>query len=744
MKTKNEKAISMRIVAIMVISAFAVLLMAIPSVMGDPGTTYYVSTTGQEASVTCANPESVTAGTYWWTLINNGYSLSDGDTLTMKVDGGAEQTVTFNTAEFSDITKAKASEIAAVINSETTGLTAYVSPPGDQCSGEPNPKKVSIRSDNPSGSIQVTGGTANAADKLDFYTAVHSGNAGTSASPWRTIQYAVIMASSGDTIQVVAGTYYEAVNIVGKDHITVSGEDRDTTIIDGTGQHAIQSGRGSSLATYEICPSAPIFLQNSEYVTVQGFTIQKSEAWGVVYMNDADHCTITDNIVKRDCWMFSGSTDYTDHDLDARVHPGYGIYLFKNNEYNTISNNIVHGAPASETYGFEPLDHADRGIFGYKFNWNPVADQNDENEISNNEVYNFRVNIRVCRADNNVIRDNYIHHARDNSWGWNGAGIEIKSYGDSPTVNNRIYHNIIICSDVGGGNAYDDGTNTVWDDGTSKGNFWDDYTGVDADGDGIGDTVYGPIPTANTNDNYPIVLLGLMYTGVTIVPSSSDVVLEATLSDSTQTGISGVGINFYFDDGDVGSATTNTNGVASLNTGAKIAGVYEVRVSVGCLGLEDVGFVAVYDPSAGFVTGGGWINSPEGAYAANTELTGKAAFGFVSKYKKGQTTPTGNTEFQFKAGDLNFNSDSYEWLVIAGHKAMYKGTGTINGAGDYGFMLSAIDEKLTPSTDVDMFRIKIWDKTTGDIIYDNNMGNHLNDDLTTAIAGGQIVIHKAK
>ena len=60
------------------------------------------------------------------------------------------------------------------------------------------------------------------------------------------------------------------------------------------------------------------------------------------------------------------------------------------------------------------------------------------------------------------------------------------------------------------------------------------------------------------------------------------------------------------------------------------------------------------------------------------------------EYSKGQQTPTGNTEFQFKAGDLNFHSSDYGWLVIAGHKAMYKGTGTINGAGNYGFIVPTL------------------------------------------------------
>jgi PKD repeat protein len=179
------------------------------------------------------------------------------------------------------------------------------------------------------------------------------------------------------------------------------------------------------------------------------------------------------------------------------------------------------------------------------------------------------------------------------------------------------------------------------------------------------------------------------------------------------------------------------------------AGVYTVSLTItddnGDSGSAAYHYVVVYDPDGGFVTGGGWINSTAGAYTPDPALTGKANFGFVSKYKKGATTTTGETEFQFKVADLNFHSDSYDWLVIADHKAKYKGTGTINGTGNYGFMLSAIDEKLTPSTDVDLFRIKIWDKNSGDaIVYDNQMEAADDVDPTTAIGGGSIVIHQAK
>jgi len=178
------------------------------------------------------------------------------------------------------------------------------------------------------------------------------------------------------------------------------------------------------------------------------------------------------------------------------------------------------------------------------------------------------------------------------------------------------------------------------------------------------------------------------------------------------------------------------------------AGIYTITLTIeDDDGESDIKtldqYIVVYDPNGGFITGGGWINSPPGAYTQEPELTGRANFGFVSKYKKGRTSPTGNTEFQFKAGNLNFHSYNYEWLVITGSKAMFKGEGTINGAGNYGFKIYAIDEKLTQSTNDDLFRIKIWDKNNDDaVIYDNHIEDDESSTPTTVLSGGQIVIHK--
>ncbi len=151
--------------------------------------------------------------------------------------------------------------------------------------------------------------------------------------------------------------------------------------------------------------------------------------------------------------------------------------------------------------------------------------------------------------------------------------------------------------------------------------------------------------------------------------------------------------------------------------------------------------VVIYDPNGGFVTDGGWINSPAGAYVPNPSLTGKANFGFVSKYKPDATAPTGNTEFQFKAGNLNFSSTSYDWLVVAGAKAQYKGVGTINGSGSYRFMLTAIDGQINGGGGVDKFRIRIW-SDGGGLVYDNQMNDPDSADPMTVLGGGSIVIHK--
>ncbi|MCL4180026.1 MAG: PKD domain-containing protein [Verrucomicrobia bacterium] len=212
----------------------------------------------------------------------------------------------------------------------------------------------------------------------------------------------------------------------------------------------------------------------------------------------------------------------------------------------------------------------------------------------------------------------------------------------------------------------------------------------------------------------------------------------------------GAQVRFQWDDGSETLIEPETAGQAEASHIYSAPGVYGVTVEVtdseGDTRSGRFEYVVIYDPNGGFVTGGGWIQSPAGAYVFDATLAGKATFGFVSKYKKGQTVPTGETQFQFQAGDFKFHSTAYEWLVVSGAKAQYKGVGTVNGAGDYGFLLTATDGQLSGGGGIDKFRIKIWERTTGTLVYDNVMGEF--DDMDAAnpqaIGGGSIVIQRIK
>jgi K(+)-stimulated pyrophosphate-energized sodium pump len=174
-------------------------------------------------------------------------------------------------------------------------------------------------------------------------------------------------------------------------------------------------------------------------------------------------------------------------------------------------------------------------------------------------------------------------------------------------------------------------------------------------------------------------------------------------------------------------------------------GVYKLLVrgsdEMGNIASEKDTILVVYDPNGGFVTGDGWINSSPGAYTADPTLTGKAIFKFESKYPRNATAPAGQTEFVFSAAGMTFKSTGYDWLVVSGVRAQYTGTGTVNGTGKYGFMLTVVDDRTHGAGGFGKFRIKIWDKTTGRTIYDNNLGYPDSTTPTTVISGGNIDVH---
>jgi len=105
------------------------------------------------------------------------FSGAGSETLTIKVDGGAVQTVTFVDGDFAAPATGTAAEVVARINTDTTGCTAAV-----------DGTKVRITSDTvgTTSIIQVTGGTANAGI-LGFSTDANTGTAGTGYAVTATV-----------------------------------------------------------------------------------------------------------------------------------------------------------------------------------------------------------------------------------------------------------------------------------------------------------------------------------------------------------------------------------------------------------------------------------------------------------------------------------------------------------------------------------------------------------------------------
>jgi hypothetical protein len=195
--------------------------------------------------------------------------------------------------------------------------------------------------------------------------------------------------------------------------------------------------------------------------------------------------------------------------------------------------------------------------------------------------------------------------------------------------------------------------------------------------------------------------------------------LTATVSDATTGGSNIASAEYKIDAGAFapmaaanGSFNSATENITALVPPFSAPGVYTLCArgtdAVGNVGAAECIFLPVYDPNGGFVTGGGSVDSPAGADLANSAAAGPATFGFVSKYLPGASTPSGNVEFQFKAGNLNFRSSSMDWLVVTGQpRAIFRGSGRVNGTTECKFEVDAWDGSFEPGA-VDAFGLKIF------------------------------------
>lgn len=112
-----------------------------------------------------------------------------------------------------------------------------------------------------------------------------------------------------------------------------------------------------------------------------------------------------------------------------------------------------------------------------------------ENTISRNLIAHNDFGISISASFYNLVTENKILHNNIQ-----GMYVESRSYYNTIFLNNFTNNQQ---------NALDNGLYNNWDNG-SIGNYWDDYTSVDANDDGIGDTPYSIKGWGTSYDKFPI------------------------------------------------------------------------------------------------------------------------------------------------------------------------------------------------------------------------------------------------
>lgn len=298
---------------------------------------------------------------------------------------------------------------------------------------------------------------------------------------YSTIQEAIDNANSGDTIYVKNGVYHENIHV--NKSLSLIGEDKNTTIID-LGENITEN----------------VIKITNNNVNVTGFTTRNARSSPLVPMGlagilliNASYCNISGNIITiNDYGIYvrsSSNNIIAENNIMNNVN---GIRLLNNSSNNIIVDNTI----TEQIYdGIILRDYCDNNtIVGnlIKNNRDAIGVWSTSKDISiygNSISSNNNAGILLSNLPNSNIFGNNITNNDIGIWLYTASDI-IKFY-----HNNFINNTIQV-------DTFPDNSN-AWDNEVT-GNYWGDYSGVDSDNDGIGDSPY--IIDENNQDNYPLLM----------------------------------------------------------------------------------------------------------------------------------------------------------------------------------------------------------------------------------------------